>query len=174
MGREKGIFHIAANYEPLKAAPFDARQLVATKADLTNPNTWIVEGVAWVYNGMLVAVANGTETTDNGVYMLTDATNYTDINSWQKFADISNIQNLQKQIDNIEIPQGGASVDVESEIDLPKTGDINTTYYVKETQDILRWDDKANTYISYKSGGVTDLNINIIYGGDSNGNTEYR
>jgi hypothetical protein len=57
---------------------------------------------------------------------------------------------------------------------LPKTGDINTTYYVKETQDILRWDDKANTYISYKSGGVTDLNINIIYGGDSNGNTEYR
>lgn len=174
MAREKGIFHIAANYEAHKAAPLDARQLVKFKADLIQPDTWVVDGTAWVYNGMMVAVANEAQPADNGVYVLTDASAYTSMSSWQKLADISNIQNLQEQINNIEVPEGNASIDVDEEIDLPKIGAPNVTYYVKETQDILRWDDKAGQYVSYKSGGVTDLNINIIYGGDSNGNTEYR
>lgn len=40
MARYRGNFTVAANYEPLKAAPFDARALVETKADLTAATTW--------------------------------------------------------------------------------------------------------------------------------------
>ena len=57
MAREKGTFQVAANYEPLIAAPFDARMLVGVKSDLTAPQTWQdLRGDAWVYVGMLVTV----------------------------------------------------------------------------------------------------------------------
>jgi hypothetical protein len=40
MSRYKGLFQVPANYEPLIRGPFDARELVETKADLINPATW--------------------------------------------------------------------------------------------------------------------------------------
>ena len=48
MSREKGTFLVPANYEPQKAAPFDARMKVESKADLTLEKTWkLRDGEIW-------------------------------------------------------------------------------------------------------------------------------
>ena len=170
MARYRGTFTAAANYEPLKAAPFDARQLVETKTDLTNAATWKqLNGDIWTYIGMMVVVAKDIEPLNNGLYILT-AADYTDIKNWKKYASDTDIAQLQEQIDNLEV---GASLDVEveTEIELPAEGDGNTTYYIKENLSIQRWDEETQTYISYGgSGEPPAFDVNLIYGGDSNGN----
>jgi hypothetical protein len=53
MARYRGSFTVAASYEPLTASPFDARELVETKADLTAASTWQQpNGDLWIYDGM--------------------------------------------------------------------------------------------------------------------------
>lgn len=171
MAREKGIFQVSANYEPLKAAPFDARSLVESKADLINEKTWVIDNVAWVYTGMIVSVARDIEVTNNGVYRLLDADNYMLESSWQKLADTTSIEDLQRQIDELEVSGGSIDLEVETETELPETGDENTTYYIKENASIQRWDEETQTYIRYGGAGDTpDIDINLIYGGNSNGN----
>lgn len=166
MAREFGTFLVAANYEPLKAAPFDARSLVETKTDLISKDTWYVDGDVWLYNGMIVAVGQDINPANNGVYILMDANNYQLISSWKKLSNEDEIRNLQEQIDNLEI-EGGGSLDVEidTELQLPEIGDDNTTYYIKENSSIQRWDAENKTYVSY--GGAADFDINIIHGGNS-------
>ena len=102
MAREKGIFQVSANYEPLKAAPFDARQLVETKADLITEKTWMNNGIAWVYSGMLVVVHKDPNELNNGLYILQNAENYALEESWLKIADITLINKLEKRIEDIE------------------------------------------------------------------------
>lgn len=171
MARYRGTFTAAANYEPLKAAPFDARQLVETKADLINPATWRQSnGDIWVYMGMMVAVASDADPKNNGIYIL-KGKNYTLEESWERQATASEIASLQQQIDDIEISGGGSlDVVVETESDLPEIGNTNTTYYVKENSSILRWDDETKTYQPFGgTGEIPDLDINLIYGGNANG-----
>jgi hypothetical protein len=94
MARFRGTFTAAANYEPLKAAPFDARQLVEKRADLTDPLTWQQEnGDAWVYVGMLVTVAQDVKADDNGTYRLI-ALPYTEEGNWIRQADEDDIASL--------------------------------------------------------------------------------
>lgn len=167
MAREKGIFQVSANYEPLKAAPFDARTLVAFKSDLTTEVTWVNDGIAWVYAGMLVVVHKDPDIRNNGLYILQSAEKYTDEESWLKLADITLIDELEKRIDNIEIT--GSDIEVESFDQLPAEGRSGATYYIKDTHDIYRWDSAIKSYINY-SGLQTEDTI-IIYGGDSNVNS---
>ena len=171
MARYKGTFTTAANYEPLIAAPFDARQLVECKADLTKPSTWQrSDGNAWTYAGMMVAVAQDVNAANNGIYMLT-AEDYTVAENWMKLSDSRDLQALREEIANIET-SGSLDVEVSTEDSLPEIGDENTTYYVKENSSIQRWDEETGSYKSYGgTGEIPELNINIIYGGDSNGNT---
>lgn len=101
MARERGTFSVPSNYEPLKAAPFDARSLVQTKADLTAAPTWQQDnGDIWIYSGMLVAVCADTEE-NNGLYVLSNAVLYQQESSWIKLANISQINELKERIDNI-------------------------------------------------------------------------
>jgi hypothetical protein len=94
MSRYRGTFTVAANYEPLKAAPFDSRELVGCKADLTDPQIWQQEnGDIWVYVGMLVTVTQDVKADDNGTYRLI-ALPYTDIENWVKQADEDDIERL--------------------------------------------------------------------------------
>lgn len=174
MARFRGGFEISANYEPLKAAPFDARALVESKADLILPATWQdSNGDIWIYAGMIVSVASDIDDANNGLYRLLSATRYQEESAWEKLADATDLEalkrELQEQIDNIEV-SGGGSLDVEvtTVADLPAIGDSNTTYYVKENASIQRWDATDQEYNSY-GGGVADLDINLIYGGNSNG-----
>ena len=169
MSREKGTFLVPANYEPQKAAPFDARMKVESKVDLTLEKTWkLRDGEIWLFDGLIVAVATDIEPSNNGIYMLLDALNYMDESAWMKCADKKEISALQKQIDEIQT-SGGAAPDiaVETEDDLPEVGDPDITYFVKENASIQRWDAEAETYISYGGSGA-DLDINLIHGGKAN------
>ena len=83
MGRIQGQFVLAGNFEPEAAAAFDARANIPTKADLIVASNWDAQdGNSYVYNGMTVTVAEDSTTANNGIYVLTDATDVTDINNW--------------------------------------------------------------------------------------------
>ena len=170
MARYRGTFTAAANYEPLKAAPFDARQLVETKSDLINPSTWQqLNGDIWTYIGMMVVVSSDVNSNNNGLYILKDK-DYTIISNWEKQATNKEISALQAQIDELEVSGGGSlDVEVEMEADLPENGNSNTTYYVRENNTIWRWQEETQSYVSF-GGSSADLDINIIHGGDANGN----
>ena len=173
MARYKGTFSVAANYEPLVGGPFDARQVVETKSDLTDPKIWRqANGSIWTYVGMIVVVTSDVDPDNNGLYTLNDK-DYTNIANWKKYATEKDIAFLQKQIDDIEISGEGGSLDldVETEADLPEIGDSNTTYYIKENNKIQRWDEETQTYVQYGGvGDIPDIDINLIFGGNSNGN----
>lgn len=72
MSRRRGTFTIDTNYDVSITKPFDARSLVPTYNDLLDESNWTTDGKPIVYNGMLVSVADTSDTTKNGVYMLFD------------------------------------------------------------------------------------------------------
>ena len=81
MSRPKGIAPFSGNFEPQVAAPLDARGYAETQADLLLPATWTaLDGTSYIYNGMTVAVWN--DGANNGLYILEDASDYTNIASW--------------------------------------------------------------------------------------------
>ena len=96
MARIKGSFITSNNYEVKKTAPFDARMLVKKKSDLTESLSWSVTGI---YNGMIVAVGDDPEKSNNGLYMLADVDNVVSASSWIKFAELSDLVEMAKNID---------------------------------------------------------------------------
>lgn len=83
MGRNKGTFDFSANLEGIIEGPIDAKQVVDTQADLINPVTWDDgTGTYWIYNGMMVAVGNDPALVLNGIYILLDKDNFTDLENW--------------------------------------------------------------------------------------------
>jgi len=82
MSRARGTFNISSNLEPHIKAPLDARQVVDTVAKLIDPSTWLDKnGNVWLYNGVIVGVAND-DASLNGIYILLDAANYNLAGSW--------------------------------------------------------------------------------------------
>ena len=89
MGRNKGTFNFAANFEVLTKAPLDARLVVDTKADLINPVIWQdIASNVWLFKGIVVSVVSDPSTDNNGLYFLTDETTYTSYSSWIKINGI--------------------------------------------------------------------------------------
>ena len=81
--RNNGVFGISGNFEPQVAGAFDARTVVPTKADLTIAATWVAnDGGTYIFNGMYVAVAEDPTPANNGMYILLDSANVTNIGSW--------------------------------------------------------------------------------------------
>ena len=154
MARFKGTFSVAANYEPLIAAPFDARELVETQSDLTNPVTWArANGDCWVYVGMDVRVVADPDPKLNGTYTLINE-DYTKLSNWRKSADVRDIIALQEQIDNINagvLPEVGlpsatfdqiGGVKLSFEIGLNEEGqlkinEMSTDKLVQGTQELI-------------------------------------
>ena len=88
MARAKGLLGIPQNFEPEIASAFDARTNVPTKADLTITSNWTAnDGGSYLYNGMTVTVAEDSTPSNNGIYILLDASNITNINSWQQVGE---------------------------------------------------------------------------------------
>lgn len=89
MARAKGTVKYGLNLEVQTPAPLDARSLVATKADLTLSETWVVapSTQAYTYTGMLVAVASDATTSNNGIYMLKSRTGWADPEQWLKLSN---------------------------------------------------------------------------------------
>lgn len=154
--RELGTFPVAANYEPRVGAPFDARQLVQTKAALTDAATWLQsDGGMYIYNSMIVAVGNDPIVENNGLYLLQDKTFYSLDSGWIKLANIEQIKFLQEQLSNLEaFGIGNPDIIVESFDKLPITGDESMVYYVKNNNLIYRYDSKKEEYIPYKNFNI--------------------
>lgn len=96
--------------------PLDAKSLVQTYADLLNPVTWQVDGVASAYNGMITAVCRNTEdVSKNGVYFLHDARatgsratpDVTVEANWHKLGDSANTGDVAARLVSIESTLNG-------------------------------------------------------------------
>ena len=94
--RVRGDFSIATNYEVKRNAPFDARMLAGTKADLTDPTQW--ESPITMYAGMIVAVVEDEVESNNGVYILKRLP-FVKEENWEKLADTNSFADFQTQIE---------------------------------------------------------------------------
>lgn len=165
MSRYRGVFNQSSNYEPLIAAPLDARTVVEFKSDLTNPTTWtIASSTPYLFNGLLVCVTNDLDTSLNGLYILIDADNYTSDDSWRKVADIRDIDALNERIDQITGGGAGGAVQVEALANLPNVGSENTVYFVKNENATYRWDEAG---LKYYCTGRDYQEIKVINGGNA-------
>lgn len=108
MGRYRGTFQNPANYEPLIAAPFDARELVDTKSDLISPTTWQQKnGDLWIYEGLKVVVKD-----EGAIYILLNPVEYFLEASWLKTATLADIDNKIGTL-----PEGKTVIDLINAID---------------------------------------------------------
>ena len=166
MSRNKGLFNLSANYEPLISAPLDARTVVETKHDLIVSTTWQRGGASYIFNGLLVCVTKDSTSANNGVYLLLDAANYTSYSSWYKIADIRDIDALNARIDNLQPGGGGESgvTTVSSKTNLPNVGAVNHIYIVEDENAVYRWDESN---IKYFCIGRDYDEIKIINGGNA-------
>ena len=94
--RVRGDFSIATNYEVKRDAPFDARMLAGTKADLTDPTQW--ESPITMYAGMIVAVVEDEVESNNGIYILKRLPFVNEAN-WEKLVDTNSFADFQTQIE---------------------------------------------------------------------------
>ena len=165
MSRYRGVFNQSSNYEPLIAAPLDARTVVEFKSDLTNPTTWtIASSTPYLFSGLLVCVTNDLDASLNGLYILINADNYTSDDSWRKVADIRDIDALNERIDQITGGGGGGAVQVEALANLPNVGSENTVYFVKNENATYRWDEAG---LKYYCTGRDYQEIKVINGGNA-------
>lgn len=102
MARDTGSGRLGSTYNVKGYTPLDTRQLVPTYADLKLEANWKIDGNAYTYNGMFVAVGSDSDATKCGIYRLYDATNpgkddepnITLDASWHKVAELSDLANL--------------------------------------------------------------------------------
>ena len=81
--RTNGLLSISANFEPQVSSAFDARANVPARADLLLATTWEAnDGGTYVYAGMTVSVAEDTTPANNGIYILLNIADITNINNW--------------------------------------------------------------------------------------------
>lgn len=164
MSRLRGIFDFSANYEPTYSAPLDARTVVDLKSDLIAQATWDVgDGSSYLFNGLLVCVTKDT-VDNNGLYILLDAAKFNAESSWQKLADIQQIEKLNRRIDEIVVGVGGA-VQVTTLSALPSKGEVNGIYFVIDENATYRWDEDN---LKYECVGRDYKEIKLINGGDAN------
>ena len=143
MARQSGMITISTNYEVKNKAPFDARMLVPTKADLIDGSNW-----TWnkTYQGMLVSVAQDPETENNGLYILKDG-GYTELSDGSFYYHYLNPESWVKLFseEEFEAFQTQLTQDLENYVtqdqlnnyaklavgSLPETGENDTIYFVE-------------------------------------------
>ncbi len=164
MSRLKGVFEFSANYEPLYSAPLDARTVVGLKKELTLESTWVITGKgSFLFRGLLVCVTQDSSE-NNGLYILLDSENYTLEDSWLKLADVNQIEDINKRIDEIVVGVGGAT-QVTTLSELPSVGKTNGIYFVVDENATYRWDENG---LKYECVGRNYKEIKLINGGSAN------
>ena len=114
MARNRVIGEITrdSNFEVSVKKPLDARSLVKAYADLLNSDNWVnAAGKSIAYNGMLVAVANTSDSSKNGLYFLFDpacttslkSPNVTLASNWIKIGETSELGDLVTRLNTIEL-----------------------------------------------------------------------
>lgn len=120
MARVRGSIPFSSNYEASISKPMDARMLVPSYNDLLDNSNWLTsKNTPCCFNGMLVAVANTSDTSKNGLYMLFDKDNTRKPNvtietNWIKIGETSDISDLVSRIQTIETRITEVSSDIES------------------------------------------------------------
>lgn len=172
--------------------PLDAKSLVKTYSELTDPKTWTVDGTLVAYNGMITAVWLDKTVDENGKYFRNGIYYFFDpkVTSvlTQKNADVSNSANwhklgsiddlpglseqlaeLQKELDNvkedIEELQESATVIIEPGQSLPEQGVSGKLYVVLEEATTYVW--YNNAYMPVGDGAAEEIEIQVIHGGSA-------
>lgn len=110
MARVIGAVSRNTNYEVTIKKPLDARSLVKAYDDLLLERNWLnASGNSIAYNGMLVAVANTTDTSKNGLYFLFDEKCTTALKSpdvtlesnWLKIGETSEVGDFVERLTTI-------------------------------------------------------------------------
>jgi len=112
MARVPGAVVATSNYEVQVRKPLDARALVPTYNDLFIKDNWVKTGTTQViaYNGMVVSVADTTDTSKNGIYFLFDincttalkSPDVTQKSNWIKIGENSDISEFVERLSSIE------------------------------------------------------------------------
>lgn len=185
MARVKGALIATSNYEVQVKKPLDARSLVPSYNDLTIKENWVKSGTAQViaYNGMLVAVANTSDTSKNGLYMLFDINCTTALKSpdvtvesnWIKIGETSDISDFADRVATIEgeidsIEERLTSLESRSDVEtigyranFPSTGEPNKLYVAVDEQKSYVW--VNDDYLPV--GGSDYEDPEVIYGGSA-------
>lgn len=158
MARQFGSQSVTTNYEVQVRKPFDARMLVPSYDDLLLKDNWVkagtTQGVA--YNGMIVAVANTTDITYNGLYFLFDPNCTTALKS----PDVTNSANWIKVGETSDISDFATRLTtMETELDS-----------IKDRLDALETNSDVETY-GYRSGFPTTGETNKLYVAADEGKT---
>lgn len=113
MARVPGAVAATSNYEVQVRKPLDARALVPTYNDLLIKDNWVKTGTTQViaYNGMVVSVADTTDTSKNGIYFLFDpncttalkSPDVTNESNWFKIGENSDISDYSERLAAIEL-----------------------------------------------------------------------
>lgn len=119
MARVKGLASFSANFEPQSAEPLDARAVVQTISDLTDPTVWSAhDGNVYLYKGIIVSVTDDVTPSNNGLYRLID-TDYTNIINWEKLGAGSGGSSVW----------GGITGDLTDQVDLKASLDSKKIYH---------------------------------------------
>ena len=151
MSTHRGVFDFSGNYEPLITAPLDARQTVDLYSDLTNPVRWSTDNGVYLFNGLIVAVANDTAD-KNGIYVLNDAANYQTEASWKKLSYEEVVQALRDSFEDHEENQYIHTL----RLNLPLIGGTGKTYSESQMYEFLGVPD----LVSFK--GAVDRYASIL------------
>ncbi len=157
--RTNGILGISANFEPQKAAAFDARCNVPQKSDLYIPATWVAnDGGTYTYIGMTVTVADDKASdSNNGIYILTGTdiavpANWKFVGSgaYQEGAGIT--IDATTTPDTVAVEYVGATNVIDSASQISPTLDLDTNYIIysdSNTNNVYRR--KINEFLQLRS-----------------------
>lgn len=176
-----GEFILDSNYDISIRKPLDARSLVPAYEALTIKANWVIDGKVAAYNGMIVAVANTSDVSKNGIYFLFDpactsklkSPNVEDVANWHKVGETSDISNLVTRITNIE----SELANIKDRLDTVEEKQTEvfahfSTFPASGTEGKLYIDSvERKSYVWIDTIGylcVGEENPEIIYGGDAN------
>lgn len=147
MARVPGRVQVSSNYEVKVKAPFDARMICPTKADLTDANSW---SYVSTYVGMLVSVQNDPIEDNNGVYFLKVDEPFAE-NSWVKLFSTEEFSSFQEKLEQDltnYVTQDQLSGYAKIHFgERPEIGDENTIYFNEVDGNIEEWIWYNNDYV---------------------------
>jgi len=172
--RLKGDLAYSGSFEVQKAGPLDARAISDTQADLLVPANWeALDMIQYLYKGMIVAVHSDNDSGNNGLYMLIDPANYTNINAWLfiRLNEVGSSENIY--ITDFVIGGGTTSVQVQHNLN---SRDLHVSTFLLPNYEQVLLDveiDSLNTITFSGLGDTQTVHCIIGQGGASAGSNPF-